>query len=181
MSIDEINYFTFSNNNDVISPSETRSNSILSLMTYHATSRMRWENTFRWSATRMLTAFISVRREDTWTFDTRQREPVVPVQTGLYQLETRLERSCEFRHVVRWILFIVSRLLAKKIWIFSDRQGQCAERTGNTEKDLTSSRYCNMTSSRCRYFARDEHGWCAREKIAREIEKTSRFARNIAF
>jgi len=45
-------------------------------------------------------------------------------------------------------------------------------------RNLTSSQYCNV-SSRCQYFARDEHGWCARwcerEKIARErkIEKTS--------
>ena len=48
-------------------------------------------------------------------------------------------------------------------------------KTGDTERDLTSSRYCNVTS-RCRlvYFARDEHGDVrAREKIAREIEKTS--------
>jgi len=47
-------------------------------------------------------------------------------------------------------------------------------KTRDTKRDLTSSRYCNVTS-RCRYFARDEHvtDVRAREKIAREIEKTS--------
>jgi len=34
----------------------------LSLMMWHATSRMQWKNTLRWATTRMLTVSISVRR-----------------------------------------------------------------------------------------------------------------------
>ena len=46
-------------------------------------------------------------------------------------------------------------------------------KTGDTERDLTSSQFCNVTS-RCRYFARENMADVrASEKIVREIEKTS--------
>jgi len=75
LHLDKISYFTFSNNSDVVPPSEARSNSIFIFDDVHATNRIQWENTFRWLATRMSIVSISVRRiREYLTSDTRQRE-----------------------------------------------------------------------------------------------------------
>ena len=63
---------------------------------------------------------LSDIREDTYTSDTRQREPANPVK----QDDTNLKHDHEYRHVVQRT-FVMPRL-ATKIWIFSDRQGHCA-------------------------------------------------------
>jgi len=85
-------------------------------------------------------------------------------------LETHLQRSHEYQHVVQQILHVVPWLLAAKIWISSDRQGVRLQ-TVDTERYLMNSWYRNVVSH-CRYLARDEHSRC--EKLAKKIEKVVR-------
>jgi len=91
----------------------------LSLMMWHATNRMRWENTSWWAAMRTLTASISVKHA-------RIPKHLIRDNTNLLIL---FKQDCtNLKHVynyvydhvnsdIRWILFIVLWLLAKKIWI----------------------------------------------------------------
>jgi len=66
--IEEIGYFTFSNNNDVVS-NETLLNSIF--VFDDVTSKMRLKNILRWVDTRTSISSICVRRKHTEAFYTR--------------------------------------------------------------------------------------------------------------
>jgi len=118
--VDEIGYFMFSNNNDVIPPSEARPNSIF--IFDDMTCDKRWKNTYRRAVTRTLIASISVRR-------TRE-------YLNIWYTTTRTCWFCSNRIILTWNMFTtitwirtcrtmnfvcVARLLAKKIWIFNDR------------------------------------------------------------
>jgi len=61
MSIDEIGYFTFSNNSDVVSPSEVRPNSIFIFDDVACDKQDAVREYFSMGRTRTLTASISVR------------------------------------------------------------------------------------------------------------------------
>ena len=90
-SINGISYFTFSKQHRCHSIERSAQILFLSLMTWHATRRMRWENTFRWAATWTLTASISVRR-------TRE-------YLNIWYATTRICWSCSNRIVPTWNTF----------------------------------------------------------------------------
>jgi len=86
------------------------------------------KNTFRWAANVDYFYLCQTYARIPKHLICEQREPTDLVQTGLYQLETRLQRSREYRYMSydEFCLLYREKLLAKKLWIFSDRQGQCA-------------------------------------------------------
>jgi len=86
-SIDEIGYFTFSNNSDVVPPSEARPNSIF-IFDDAACDKQDTVREYFWVANCFYLCQMYARIPK---HDTRQREPSDPVKTGWYQLEIRLQ------------------------------------------------------------------------------------------
>jgi len=123
--IEEIGYFTYSNNSDIVSPSEALPNSIFDDVACDKQDAIReYFSTGRHADVWLLLSLSDICK-DTKASYTRQRKSFDSFQTGWYQSETCVQWSRKHRHVLRKFLRIMSELLVTKIWIPSDWQGQC--------------------------------------------------------